>query len=183
MDKFKSKNGALVSEDVLGHLLFSLCIYDISTDIGSEIRLFAVVTVYVTEKLRIQRTHWNFRRIRCAMISTCQIQYDANMNKKTDEKKSMVGTVFENVDSISILRSLTLMIWDGIHMPAIVGLRSIGSLTSWNQIYTLVCKRQKRQHIKDWCAQSWSIAVLFGTLGCRTFKMSSKKFNIELLDL
>ena len=41
---------------VIGPLLFSLYINDISTDIDSEIRLFADA-VFATEKLRIQRTH------------------------------------------------------------------------------------------------------------------------------
>ena len=41
---------------VLGPLLFSLYINDISTDSDSEIRLFVGV-VFATEKLRTQKTH------------------------------------------------------------------------------------------------------------------------------
>ena len=44
---------------VLGPLLFSLYINDISADIDSGIRLF----VFATKKLRIQRTHRNVRKI------------------------------------------------------------------------------------------------------------------------
>ena len=77
---------------VLGLLLFSLYINDISTDIYSEIRLFADDCVCYREikdtedTLKLQK---GIDQLGCwAMvyeISTCQMQYDAN-NKETDQK-------------------------------------------------------------------------------------------------
>ena len=53
---------------VLGPLLFSLYINDISTDIVSQQTLIlrqdsSLMIVFATEKLRTQKTHWNFRNI------------------------------------------------------------------------------------------------------------------------
>ena len=47
---------------VLGPLLFSLYINDISSDIESEIR-FLLMTVFAIMKLRMKKTQWNFRGI------------------------------------------------------------------------------------------------------------------------
>ena len=79
---------------VLGPLLFSLYINDISTDIESEIRLFVDDCVCYREikdtedTLKLQKDIdqlgcWARKRV--MRIPTCQTQYDAN-NKETDQK-------------------------------------------------------------------------------------------------
>ena len=77
---------------VLGPLLFSLYINDISTDIDSEIKLFADDCVCYREikdtedTLKLQK---DIDQLGCWArkwgISTCQMQYDAD-NKETDQK-------------------------------------------------------------------------------------------------
>ena len=68
-------------------------------------------------------------------ISTCQMQYDAN-NKETDKKKRstlhLLGRERSSKTSkvSNILRSLSQMLCDGIHMSAIFALRLIGPLAS-----------------------------------------------------
>ena len=61
------------------------------------------------------------------------MQYDAN-NKETDKKihasYTLEGTVLENVETSSILGSLSQMICDGRHMSVIFALRLIGPLAS-----------------------------------------------------
>ena len=81
---------------VLGPLLFSLYINDSSTDIDSEIRLFADDCVCYREIKDTEDT-WKLQKdIQCRSIrmmgkemgyeiSTCQMQYGAN-NKETDQK-------------------------------------------------------------------------------------------------
>ena len=78
---------------VLGPLLFSLCINDISLDTESEIRPFADDCVCYLEikdeedTIKLQR---DIDRLgswarKWGMISTCQMQYDA-ADKKTDQE-------------------------------------------------------------------------------------------------
>ena len=77
---------------VLGPL-FPLYINDISTDIDSEIRLFADDCVCYreikdTEDIETSERYRSIRMLGKEMgyeISTCQMQYDAN-NKETDQK-------------------------------------------------------------------------------------------------
>ena len=78
----------------LGPWLFSLYINDISTDIDSEIRLFADDCVCYREikatedTLKLQKDIDQLGMLGKEMryeISTCQMQYDAN-NKETDQK-------------------------------------------------------------------------------------------------
>ena len=74
---------------VLGPLLFSLYINDISTDIDSEIRLFADDCVCYREiKDTISERYRSIGMLGKEMgyeILTCQMQYAAN-NKDTDQK-------------------------------------------------------------------------------------------------
>ena len=101
---------------VLGPLLFSLYINDISSDIESEIRLFADDCVCYRENkdeedtIKLQRDIdrlGSWARKRGMKISTCQMQYDA-ADKKTDQEDPcfiyLRGTDLENVESIKYLR-------------------------------------------------------------------------------
>ena len=102
---------------VLGPLLFSLYINDISTDINSEIRLFADDCVCYREIKDTEDTLKHQKDIYRSIgmlgkemgyeISTCQMQYDAN-NKETDQKDpcfiyTLEGSVLENVENIKCL--------------------------------------------------------------------------------
>ena len=99
---------------VLGPLLFSLCINDISTNIDSEIRLFADDCVCYREikdtedTLKLQKDIRSIGMLGKEMgyeISTCQMQYDAN-NKETDKKihasYTLEGTVLENIEYFGV---------------------------------------------------------------------------------
>ena len=138
---------------VLGPLLFSLYINDISTDIDSEIRLFADDCVCYREikdtedTLKLQKDidqlgcwarKWDmrFQPVKCNMM-----QITRKRIKKIHASYTLEGTVLENVESIKYLGSLSQMICDGIHMSAIFALRLIGPLASWYEIFTLVHKR------------------------------------------
>ena len=157
---------------VLGPLLFSFYINDISTDIDSEIRLFAddcgcYREIKDTEDtLKLQKDidqlecwarKWGmrFQPVKCNIM-----QITKKRVKKFHASYTLEGT---NLKASSIWGSESQMICDGIHMSAIFALRLIGPLASWDEIFTLVHKRLKRQHIKEWCAQSWNIVLLFGT--------------------
>ena len=76
---------------VLGLLLFSLYINGISSDIESEIRLFADDCVCYREikdkedTMKLQSGIWFLGKEGRYEISTCQMQYDAG-DKKTDQE-------------------------------------------------------------------------------------------------
>ena len=140
---------------VLGPLLFSLYINDISTDIDSEIRLFADDCVCYREikdtedTLKLQKDvdqlgpwarKWDmrFQPVKCNMM-----QITRKWIKKIHASYTLEGSVLENVESIKYL-GVTItneMICDGIHMSAIFALRLIGPLASCDEIFTLVHKR------------------------------------------
>ena len=111
---------------VLGPLLFSLYINDIATDIDSEIRLFADDCVCYREikdtedTLKLQKDidqlgcwarKWSmrFQPVKCNMM-----QITRKRIKKIHASYTLEGTVLENVENI--LRSLSQMIYDGIHV-------------------------------------------------------------------
>ena len=87
----------------IGSLLFSFYINDISTDIESEIRLFADDRVCYSEIKEHEDTVKRTRRMGKEMgyeIPTRQMQYDA-ADKKADQKiNALEGTIFKNVDKI-----------------------------------------------------------------------------------
>ena len=99
---------------VLGSVLFSLYIDDITTDIGTEIRLFADDCVcYLeikgtedTETSRGYRSPWLLGKEMGHEIPTSQMQYHADY-KETDQKTNasykLEGTVFDNVENIKYL--------------------------------------------------------------------------------
>ena len=113
---FKSDSGPVVfgvpQGTVLGHLLFSLYINEISVDNESEIRLFADDCVCYHE-IKDKEDTTNFRRLLVLKavgprngyeISICQMQNDAADEKQTHKMQAsytLEGTVLENVASIS----------------------------------------------------------------------------------
>ena len=58
-------------------------------------------------------------------------------------------------------------------MPAISVQRLIGTLAFLDVIYQHVHRILKSRQIKDWCAQSWSIVVQFGTTQVYFFKWNN----------
>ena len=120
---------------VLGPLLFSLYINDISIDIDSEIRLFVddcVCYQEIKDTLKLQKDidqlefwarKWcmRFQPVKCN-----KMQITRKRIKKIHASYTLDGMILENVESIktvSILGSLSQMICDGIHMSAIFALR------------------------------------------------------------
>ena len=127
---------------VLGPLLFSLYIHDISTDIDSEIRLFADDCVCyrdikdTEDTLKIQKDidqlgcwarKWGmrFQPVKCNMMQITRKRIKRSMLRILWRERS------SNMSKTSsILGSLLQMICDGIHMSAIFALRLIGPLAS-----------------------------------------------------
>ena len=109
---------------VLGPLLFSLYINDISTDIDSEIRLFADDCACYREikdtedTLKLQKDidqlgcwarEWGmrFQPVKCIMM-----QITRKRIKKIHASYTLEGMVLENVENIKYLGSLSQMIYD-----------------------------------------------------------------------
>ena len=127
---------------VLGPLLFSLYIKDISTDIDSEISLFADDCVCYREikdtedTLKLQKyiDHLGCRAMKWGMrfqpIKCNMMQITRKRIKKIDASNTLEGTSSKMSRASSILGSLSQMICDGIHMSAIFALRLIGPLAS-----------------------------------------------------
>ena len=123
---------------VLSPMLFSLYINDISTDIDSEIRLFADDFVCYREIkdtediLKLQKDidqlgcwakKWGmkFQLVKCNMM---QITRESMLHILWREWSSKMSK------TSSILGSLSQMIYDGMHMSAMFALRLIGPLAS-----------------------------------------------------
>ena len=157
---------------VLGPLLFSLYINDIPVGIDSQIRLFAddcvcnreIRTVEDTLKLQIdidllgswaRKWGMRFQPVKCNMM-----QLTNKRINKIEASYTLEGTVLENGDSIKYL---------GV---------TITNDLKWNTHINHICtkanrtlgflrrnfKMLKKQLIKDWCAHSWNMEVLFGIL-------------------
>ena len=68
-------------------------------------------------------------------------------------------------------------------MSAISAQRLIGPLAFLDVIYQHVHRTLKSRHIKDWCAQSWSMVVQFGTPQVYFFKSNLRRYRKGQLDL
>ena len=68
-------------------------------------------------------------------------------------------------------------------MSAISAQRLIGPLTFLDVIYQHVHRTLKSRHMKDWCAQSWSTVVQFGTPQVYFFKRILRRYRKGQLDL
>ena len=163
---------------VRGPLLFSLYINDISTDIDSEIRLFADDCVCYREikdtedTLKLQKNidqlgcrgmrKWGirFQPVKCNLM-----QITRKRIKRIHASYTLEGTVLENIENIRYLSQITItndLRWK-THVSNVCtkANRTLGFLR--RNLYA--CPQEvKEQHIKDWCAQSLNTVVLFGTL-------------------
>ena len=146
---------------VLGPLLFSLYINDISSDIESEIRLFADDCVCYREikdekdTMKLQRDidrlgswarKWGmrFQPVKCNMM-----QLTRKRIKKIHASYTLEGTNLENVESIKYLgvTNTSDLRWN-THVSNVCTKTNITLGFLRRNLYT------KRQLIKDWCAQS-----------------------------
>ena len=171
---------------ILGPLLFSLYINDISADIESEIRLFADDCVCYREikneedTLKLQRDidrlgswarKWGmrFQPAKCNMM-----QLTNKRSSKIQANYTLEGTVLENVESIKYL---------GV---------TITNDLKWNTHISNVCTKANRtlrflrrnlyscqkQLIKDWCGRSWNMEAQFGTLTLMASRKNWKRYKI-----
>ena len=163
---------------VLGPLLFSLYINDISSDIESEIRLFADDCVCYREikdeedtmklqsdidRLGSWAKKWGmrFQPVKCNMM-----QMTRKRIKKIHASYTLEGTDLENVESIKYLGvTITSDLRWNTHVSNVCtkANRTLGFLR--RNLYS--CPQEvKWELIKDWCVQSWITAVRFGTPRC-----------------
>ena len=162
---------------VLGPLLFSLYINDISADIESEIRLFADDCVCYREikneedTLKLQRDigrlgsrarKWGmrFQPAKCIIM-----QLTNKRSSKIQANYTLEGTVLENVESIKYL---------GV---------TITNYLKWNTHISNVCTKAnrtlgKKQLTKDWCGRSWNMDAQFGTLTLMAPRKNWKRSKI-----
>ena len=68
-------------------------------------------------------------------------------------------------------------------MSAICAQRLIGPLAFLDVIYQHVHRMLMSRHIKDWCAQFWSMVVQFGTPQVYFFKRNFRRYRKGQLDL
>ena len=159
---------------ILAPLLFSLFINDISSDIESEISLFADDCVcYMYREIKDEEDTMKFQRdidrlgswarkwgmrfqpFKCNMMQLTRKQIHASY--------TLEGTDLENVESIKYLGvTITSDLRWNTHVSNVCtkANRTLGFLR--RNLYS--CPQEvKRQLIKDWCAQSWIMAVRYGT--------------------
>ena len=94
--------------------------------------------------------------------------------KKINASYSLEGTVLDNVEKIKYFGVTN---GNGTHMSAIFAQRLTRPLAP------SVHEMLKSRLTKDWCVQSWSMVVQFGTPKAYFFKMNLSKFRKEQLDL
>ena len=100
-----------------------------------------------------------FQPVKCNMM-----QLTRKRINKIHASYTLEGTDLENVESIKYLGvTITSDLRWNTHVSNVCT-KANRILGSWGETYILVPRRQKRQLIKDWCAQSWIMAVRFGTL-------------------
>ena len=178
---------------VLGPLLFSLYINDITEDIDSELRLFAddcvcyreikdtEDTVKLQDRLGCWARSWGmrFHPVKCNIM-----QITRKRIKKINASYSLEGTVLENVEKIEYLGvTITNDLKNETHMLATFAQRLTGPLASLDETWRHVHQMLKSRFTKDWYVQSWSMVVQFGTPKAYFFKMNSRRFRKEQLDL
>ena len=171
---------------VLGPLLFSLYINDISADIESEIRLFADDCVCYREikneddTLKLQRDidrlgswarKWGmeFQPVKCNMM-----QLTNKRSSKIQVNYTLEGTLLENVESIKYLGvTITNDLKWNTHIPNVCtkANRTLGFLR--RNLYS--CPPEL---IKDWCGRSWNMEAQFGTLTLMASRKNWKRSKI-----
>ena len=153
---------------VLGPLSFSLYINDITTDIDTEIRLFADDGVCYSEIKGIEETvkleedidrlgcwarKWGmrFQPVKCNIM-----QITRKRIKKINVSYNLTGTVLDNFENIEYL-GVTItndLKWNTyVSNICTKANRTLGFLRR-TVIYQHVHRMLKSRHMKDWCAQS-----------------------------
>ena len=180
---------------VLGPLLFSLYINDMPVGIDSQIRLFAddcvcyreIRTVKDTLKLQkdigllgswARKWGMRFQPVKCNMM-----QLTNKRINKIEASYTLEGTVLENVDRIKYLGvTITndLKWYTHINNICTKANRTLGFLR--RNLFSCP-KMLKKQLIKDWCAQSWNMEVLFGILILNASRRNWRRYRIVPLDL
>ena len=174
-------------------MLFSLYINDITTDIDSEIRLFAndcvcyqikgtEDTVKLQEdidRLGCWARKWGmrFQPVKCNIM-----QITRKRIKKINASNNLEGTVLDNVENIKYLGvTITNDLKWNTHVSNICtkANRTLGFLRRNQHVHRML----KSGHIKDWCAQSWSMVVQFGTPQVYFFKRNLRRYRKGQLDL
>ena len=70
------------------------------------------------------------------------------------------------------------MIWNGIRISAIFALKPIEHLVSWGELFSPAPKMWRKQLIKVWCVQFWSMEARSGTPILISLKKNWKRFKI-----
>ena len=175
---------------VLGPVLFSLYINDITTDTDSEIRLFADDCVCYREikgkedtvklqedidRLGCWARKWGmrFKPVKCNIM-----QIKRKRIKKINASYNLEGTGLDNVENIKYLGiTITNDLKWNTHV-SISAQRLIGPLALLDVIYQHV-----HMTLKDWCAQFWSMVVQFGIPQVYFFKRNLRRYRKGQLDL
>ena len=160
---------------VLGPLLLSLFINDISSAIESEIRLFAddcvcyreikdeedtIILQRDIDRLGSWARKWGmrFQPVKCNMMQLARKRI-----KKIHVSYTLEGTDLENVESIKYFGvTITSDLRWNTHVSNVCTKvnRTLGFLR--RNLYS--CRQEVNEElIKDWCAQFWVMAVRFGT--------------------
>ena len=154
---------------VLGPVLFSLYINDITTDIDSEISLFADDCVCYREikgtedtvqlqedidRLGCWARKWGmrFQPVKCNIM-----QITRKRIKKINASYNLEGTVLDNVENIKYLGVTIIndLKWNThVSNMCTKANRTLGFL---RRNLSACPRRLKSRHIKDWCAQSWGM--------------------------
>ena len=176
---------------VLGPLLFSLYVNDISADIESEIRLFADDCVCYREikneedTLKLQRDigrlgscarKWGmiFQPVKCNMM-----QLTNKRSSKIQANYTLEGTVLETVESIKYLGvTITNYLKWNTHISNVCtkANRTVGFLR--RNLYCFAPDVKEAAYIKDWCGRSWNMESQFGTLTLMASRKDWKRSKI-----
>ena len=142
-----------------------------------------VITVKLQEdidRLGYWARKWGmrFQPVKCNIM-----QITRKWIKKINASYNLDGTVLDNVENIKYLGvTITNDLKCNTHVSNICtkANRTLGFL---GVIYQHVHRTLKSQHIKDWCAQSWSMVVQFGTPQVHFFKRNLRRYRKGQLDL
>ena len=110
----------------------------------------------------------------------CNMQITRKRIKKINASYNLEGTVLDNVENIKYLGiTITNDLKWNTHVSNICT-KANRTLAFLDVIYQHVHRMLKSRHIKDWCAQSWSMVVQFGTPQVYFFKRRYRKGQLEM---
>ena len=177
---------------VLGPLLFSSYINDITTDIDSEIMLFAGLCLLLwnqrcrghCETSGGYRSSWVLGKEMRHEIPTSQMQYHADYKEmeKINASYNLGGTVLDNVEDIKYLGiTITKVLKWNTHVSNICT-KANWTLAFWQNLSA--CPQDvKESAYKGLGTQSWSIVVQLGTPQVYFFKRNLRRYRKRQLDL